>query len=67
MPITYVGANGKQYVAIVAAGAAAIDDPDPPEAQTLVVYSATVNCATVTGVAVSGATKTSAAAPSTIA
>jgi glucose dehydrogenase len=39
VPITYMGANGKQYVAIAAAGAAAIDDPDPPDAQALVAYS----------------------------
>jgi quinoprotein glucose dehydrogenase len=39
VPITYLGANGKQYVAIAAAGAAAIDDPDPPDAQALVAYS----------------------------
>jgi len=39
VPITYLGSNGKQYVAIAAAGAAAIDDPDPPDAQTLVAYS----------------------------
>jgi glucose dehydrogenase len=39
VPITYMGADGKQYVAITAAGAAAIDDPDPPDAQALVTYS----------------------------
>jgi quinoprotein glucose dehydrogenase len=39
VPVTYLGANGKQYVAITAAGAAAIDDPDPPDAQALVAYS----------------------------
>ena len=39
VPITYQGSNGKQYVAVVAAGAAAIDNPDPPDAQALVVYA----------------------------
>jgi glucose dehydrogenase len=39
VPITFTGSSGKQYVAIAAAGAAAIDDPDPPDAQALVAYS----------------------------
>ena len=30
VPITYQGKNGKQYVAIVAGGASALDDPDLP-------------------------------------
>jgi quinoprotein glucose dehydrogenase len=38
VPITYLGADGKQYVAITAAGAAASDDPDPPERPMLVTY-----------------------------
>jgi len=39
VPITYQGKNGKQYVAIVAAGASAIDDPAPPDSEVLVVYA----------------------------
>ena len=39
VPVTYMGSDGKQYVAITAAGAAAIDDPDSPEAPALVAYS----------------------------
>jgi glucose dehydrogenase len=39
VPITYQANNGKQYVAVVAAGAGAIDNPDPPDAQALVVYA----------------------------
>jgi quinoprotein glucose dehydrogenase len=38
VPVTYLGGDGKQYVAIVAAGAAAIDDREPPDAQTLIAY-----------------------------
>ena len=38
-PITYRGRDGKQYVAIVAAAASALDDPSPDEAQKLVVYA----------------------------
>ena len=39
IPITYQGKNGKQYVAIVAAGASAIDDPEPPGKEALAVFS----------------------------
>jgi quinoprotein glucose dehydrogenase len=39
VPITYVGSNGKQYVAIVAAGASAIDDAESPEGQALVAFA----------------------------
>jgi quinoprotein glucose dehydrogenase len=39
VPITYVGPDGKQYVAIVAAGASAIDDADSPEGQALVSFA----------------------------
>lgn len=39
VPITYRGSDGRQYVAITAAGAAAIDDPDAPDAQTLIAYA----------------------------
>jgi len=39
VPITYVGADGKQYVAIVAAGASAIDGADSPEGQALVAFA----------------------------
>ncbi|HEX5045797.1 MAG TPA: PQQ-binding-like beta-propeller repeat protein [Gammaproteobacteria bacterium] len=38
VPITYLGADGKQYVAIVAAGASAIDDPGPDDSQVLIAY-----------------------------
>jgi quinoprotein glucose dehydrogenase len=39
VPITYLGADGKQYVAIVAGGGAAIDDPGAPDAQSLIAYA----------------------------
>jgi len=39
VPITYQGRNGKQYVAIVAAGASALDDPAPAGSEALVVYA----------------------------
>jgi quinoprotein glucose dehydrogenase len=39
VPVTYMGSNGKQYVAVVAGGASAIDDPAPPGSEALVVYS----------------------------
>jgi quinoprotein glucose dehydrogenase len=39
VPITYQGRDGKQYVAVVAAGASALDDPAPPGAEALVVYA----------------------------
>jgi hypothetical protein len=39
VPITYLGADGKQYVAIVAAGASAIDGGESPEAQALVAFA----------------------------
>jgi hypothetical protein len=39
VPITYQGRNGKQYVAIVAAGASALDDPSPPGAEALAVFT----------------------------
>jgi len=39
VPITYQGKDGKQYVAIVAAGFSALDDPGPPGADALVVYA----------------------------
>jgi len=35
--VTYQGKNGKQYVAVVAGGASAIDDPEPPGKEALVV------------------------------
>jgi glucose dehydrogenase len=38
VPVTYRGKNGKQYVAIVAGGASAIDDPGPPGTEALVVF-----------------------------
>ena len=39
VPITYQGLDGKQYVAVVAAAASALDDPSPDEAQKLVVFA----------------------------
>jgi quinoprotein glucose dehydrogenase len=39
VPITYQGKNGKQYVAIVAAGLSALDDPAPPGSDALVVFA----------------------------
>ena len=39
VPITYQGKNGKQYVAVVAGGASAIDDPEPPGKEALVVFA----------------------------
>jgi quinoprotein glucose dehydrogenase len=39
VPITYLGADGKQYVAVVASGAAAIDNPSPPGADALIAFA----------------------------
>jgi len=39
VPITYQGRDGKQYVAVVAAGASALDDPAPAGAEALVVFA----------------------------
>jgi quinoprotein glucose dehydrogenase len=39
VPITYQGKNGRQYVAIVAGGASALDDPEPPGKEALVVFA----------------------------
>ena len=39
VPITYQGRDGRQYVAVVAAAASALDDPSPNDAQKLVVFS----------------------------
>jgi len=39
VPITYLGKNGKQYVAIVAAGLSALDDPAPAGSDALVVFA----------------------------
>jgi quinoprotein glucose dehydrogenase len=39
VPITYLGSDGKQYVAIVAAGAGAIDGAETPDAQALVAFA----------------------------
>ena len=38
VPMTYQGKNGKQYVAVTAAGASALDDPDPGK-EALVVFT----------------------------
>ncbi|HEV2200235.1 MAG TPA: hypothetical protein VGR73_10475 [Bryobacteraceae bacterium] len=39
IPVTYLGKNRKQYVAIVAGGASALDDPAPDGSEALVVYT----------------------------
>jgi quinoprotein glucose dehydrogenase len=39
VPVTYEGSNGKQYVAIVAAGDSALDDPSPEGSEELVVFA----------------------------
>jgi quinoprotein glucose dehydrogenase len=39
VPITYQGRNGKQYVAVTAAGASALDDPMPTGSEALVVFA----------------------------
>ncbi len=39
VPMTYQGRDGKQYVAVVAAAASALDDPSPDDAQALVVFA----------------------------
>jgi glucose dehydrogenase len=39
VPVTYLGGNGKQYVAISAAGQSALDDKGPDGGEELVVYS----------------------------
>jgi len=39
VPITYQGRDGKQYVAVVAAGASALDDPAPAGTEALVVFA----------------------------
>jgi len=39
IPITYQGNNGKQYVAIMAGGASALDDPATPGSEALMVYA----------------------------
>jgi quinoprotein glucose dehydrogenase len=38
VPVTYLGNDGKQYVAVVAAAASALDDPSPDDAQQLIVF-----------------------------
>lgn len=39
VPITFQGKDGRQYVAVVAAGASAIDNPAPAGAEALVVFA----------------------------
>jgi quinoprotein glucose dehydrogenase len=38
-PITYQGRNGKQYVAVTAAGGGAITDPNPSDTESLYVFA----------------------------
>jgi quinoprotein glucose dehydrogenase len=39
VPVTYQGRNGKQYVAITAAGASALDDPAPEGSEALIAFA----------------------------
>jgi quinoprotein glucose dehydrogenase len=39
VPITYLGKNGKQYVAVAAGGASALDDPPQPGTEELLVFA----------------------------
>jgi quinoprotein glucose dehydrogenase len=39
VPITYAGSDGKQYVAVVAAGGSSVDDPGAADAQSLIAYA----------------------------
>jgi quinoprotein glucose dehydrogenase len=39
VPVTYLGDDDKQYVAIVAAGVSSIDDPAAGDAQSLIAYA----------------------------
>jgi quinoprotein glucose dehydrogenase len=39
VPITYAGDDGRQYVAVVAAGRLPIDDPGADDAQSLIAYA----------------------------
>ena len=39
VPITYTGDDGKQYVAVVAAGGSTVDDPGAADAQSLIAYA----------------------------
>ena len=39
VPVTYLGRDGRQYVAVTASGAAAIDNPSPPDADAIVVFA----------------------------
>ena len=39
VPMTFQGRNGKQYVAITASGASALDDPMPEGSEALVVFA----------------------------
>jgi glucose dehydrogenase len=39
VPMTYRGKNGKQYVAVAAAGGSGITDPNPSNSEALVVFA----------------------------
>lgn len=39
VPVTYAGDDGKQYVAVVAAGGSPVDDPGAADAQSLIAYA----------------------------
>jgi glucose dehydrogenase len=39
VPVSYLGGDGRQYVGVTASGAAAIDNPSPPDADAFVVFA----------------------------
>jgi quinoprotein glucose dehydrogenase len=39
VPITYAGDDGKQYVAVVAAGGTSVDDAGAADAQSVIAYA----------------------------
>lgn len=39
VPVTYLGRDGRQYVAVVAAGAGTIDNPNSPDAEALIAFA----------------------------
>ena len=39
IPITYLGKDGRQYVAVTASGASSVDTPSPPEDQALIAFA----------------------------
>ena len=39
VPITYLGKDGRQYVAVTASGASSVDTPSPPEDRALIAFA----------------------------